>query len=101
MNLVWLIFAHYVGDFWGQSAWVSENKGKYWYIMLAHCIIWTACICIALQYIGLLSLWKIPFLIIGHGLMDYYKTTKKCWYWIYSDQLWHLVQVLIVYDFNI
>lgn len=99
MNIIWLIFAHYIGDFALQSDWQAKNKGTKWYIMLAHCMIWTTCICVALQYLGMFALWKAAFLLIGHALMDQWKTTKQAWWYIYPDQAWHLVQVVAVYLF--
>ena len=101
MNFIWLIFAHYIGDIALQSSWQADNKGKYWYVMMSHVLIWTACISVALEYIGLLSIWKIVFLIVGHWLMDKWKTKKpktpESWKYIYPDQIWHIVQLLIVY----
>ncbi len=100
-KFIWLIFAHYIGDIAFQSIWQAENKSKYWYVMLSHCIIWTCCISVALQYIGLFAMWKVIFLIIGHGVCDEIKTHQKIksWWKIYPDQAWHLIQLIIVYYF--
>jgi len=101
MGLIWLIFGHFIGDIALQAPWQAENKGKYWYVMLSHCMIWTAIISIALEYLGLLMLWKIIFLLIGHYLMDSWKSRQTRipgnWWKIYPDQVWHLIQCAIVY----
>lgn len=101
--MIWLIFAHYIGDIALQSDWQAQNKGKLWYVMLSHCMIWTACICIALQFLGLYAMWKVIFLCGGHWICDKWKTTKpktpEAWKFIYPDQTWHLLQCLIVYYF--
>lgn len=101
MDFIWLIFAHFIGDVALQSEWQASNKGKLWYAMLAHCIIWTAIICIALEYLGLLELWKVVFLLIGHIISDTWKAgqpkTVENWWKIYPDQVWHLIQCIIVY----
>ncbi len=101
INFIWLLFAHFVGDIALQSSWQADNKGKYWYVMLSHCMIWTAMACIALQYLGLLSLWKVVFLFVGHYAMDNWKVKKpktpENWKYIYPDQAWHLIQLLIVF----
>lgn len=103
MNIIWLLFAHYIGDIALQSDWQAQNKGKYWYVMLSHCMIWAACISIALKYCGLLELWHVPFLVFGHAVSDTWKSrqpkTPDQWWKIYPDQLYHLVQLLIVYTF--
>lgn len=101
--MTWLIFAHFIGDFALQKEWVALNKGKVFYIMFAHCVIWTACICVALQYLGLFAQWKVAFLLIGHGICDKWKgdNTKDFPTWhFYVDQLWHLIQCEIVLNFN-
>lgn len=99
--MIWLIFAHYIGDIALQSDWQAQNKGKLWYVMMSHCFIWTACISVALQYLGLFAMWKVIFLLVGHWVMDKWKTTKpktpEAWKYIYPDQIWHLIQCGIVY----
>ena len=101
MNIVWLIFAHYIGDIALQSDWQAQNKGKYWYVMLSHCIIWTACISVALQWLSLFTMWKVLFLIVGHFMSDKWKCEKpktpEAWKFIYPDQAWHHGQLLVVY----
>ena len=99
--MIWLIFSHYIGDVALQSEWIIKNKRKFWYAMLSHCIIWTACISIALEYVNKFDIWKVLFLIIGHWLSDSYKIsiykTKKDKIFFYIDQIWHLIQCAIVY----
>ena len=100
-GLVWLVFAHFVGDYALQSEWMANNKARYWVVMLSHCIIWTAMISVALQFLGLFALWKVIFLIIGHGVMDEWKAHQPkrpdTWWQIYPDQAWHLCQLLVVF----
>lgn len=100
-RIIWLIFAHFIGDIALQSDWQAQNKGKLWYVMLSHCMIWTACISIALQFLGIFALWKALFLLIGHWGMDKWKTTKpktpEAWVYIYPDQAWHLLQCYLVF----
>jgi len=101
--MIWLVFAHYIGDIALQSDWQAQNKGKLWYVMLSHCVIWTGCISIALQFLGIFAMWKVAFLLIGHWICDKWKTTKsktpEAWKFIYPDQAWHLFQCVIVYLF--
>lgn len=98
MNFIWLVFAHYIGDYAFQSSWMAENKGKDWYVMLSHCMIWTACISMALQFSGVFILWKVGFLAIGHAVCDILKCTSPERKWlIYPDQMFHFLQCLFVY----
>lgn len=104
MEFIWLLFAHFIGDIALQSSWQAENKGCYWYVMLSHCMIWTACISIALVYLGLYAPWKVGFLVLFHWLSDYLKSqvpkTPENWKWIYPDQLFHLWQLGMVFLLN-
>ena len=97
--VIWIIFAHYIGDWGLQNPWVAANKGKYWMVMVAHCMVWTACICIALQWLGIMALWKALFLLTGHIVVDEIKcrlVPGDRWWLIYPDQIWHLIQCGIV-----
>lgn len=100
-TFIWLLFAHYIGDFALQSDWIAQNKRNYWYVLFAHSMIWAAIISMALEYLGLFSLWKVLFLIIGHFIIDKWKTTKQSgeWKWIYPDQILHIIQLIVVYIF--
>lgn len=98
--MIWLIFAHFIGDWALQSDWVAQNKGKYPIVMIVHSMIWTACICIALEYLGLFVLWQVTFLSVGHYFCDLWKckTAKKFPSWhLYVDQLFHIAQLIVVY----
>ena len=101
LNFLWLIGAHFIGDIALQSQWQADNKGKYWYVMLSHCIVWTMCICLALASLDSLEWWH-PFFLVGlHGLADSIKVRQpkipENWWMIYPDQLWHFAQLLVVY----
>ena len=101
MDFIWLLFAHYIGDIALQSSWQADNKGKYWYIMLSHCMIWTGCVSVALEYLSLLTLGKIAFLLVWHFISDSIKArqpqTPKTWWMIYPDQLFHIFQLVVVF----
>jgi hypothetical protein len=49
---LWLLIAHFFGDWWAQNDWVAQWKGKSWLVMLAHCMIYTGFLCIALKWLG-------------------------------------------------
>lgn len=101
MNLMWIIFAHFIGDWGIQNPWVATEKAKSWMVMIAHCIVWTGCVCIALQWLGLYAFWKLLVLLLGHIIMDKTKcvlTAKgaNSEWMMYFDQLFHLLQCYIV-----
>ena len=103
--MIWLIFAHFIGDWALQSERIAKEKANYWFVMFAHCVIWTGCICIALEYLGVLNGWKIMFLFFGHYICDYWKCRvyskvpfceQRTLKHLYIDQMFHLAQVLAV-----
>lgn len=100
-NFFWLIFAHSLADFSLQTSWMAEYKAKSWYVMLIHCLVWTGCISAVLKILGLLSLWKILFLFLGHYFLDTLKIkvsqNQLVWKYFYLDQLGHFLQLIVVY----
>lgn len=99
--MIWLIFAHFIGDWAFQTDWIAQNKPKHWYVLFAHSMVWTACVCMALEYLGLYNEWKVGWLVVGHFIMDGWKCrqprTDRCWWTIYPDQLWHIFQCWVVW----
>lgn len=96
-----IVFAHYIGDIALQNDWQARHKCSQWYVMVCHCIVWTGCVCVALEYAGTLAPWKVAFLIAGHFACDKWKCTKPCppskWTPVYLDQAIHLAQLALVY----
>lgn len=70
INLWWLLVAHFIGDWAFQNRWMAENKNKWNEIMFAHCMIYTGCISIALQYFNAFEWWKIAFIMVSHFITD-------------------------------
>lgn len=110
--MLWIIFAHYIADWGLQNEFVSKNKGKYWIIMLSHCMIWTGLICFVLNWLGIFTYWKFIFLLVGHWISDKWKMDRiknSCQaskedeennlQLLYIDQAIHLAQCIIVYVF--
>lgn len=94
-ELFWLIFVHCLGDYGLQSDWMAKMKKADNYVLLVHSIIWGGVVSLCLSYFGILSAWKVIFLIGGHFLMDYTKCHNKKDIWI-IDQIFHFIQLLIV-----
>ena len=95
--MIWLIFAHFIGDWALQSDWIAQNKGKYWSVMFAHCMIWTGCICLIMRWINLeVFPQHYVFLFSGHYLCDSWKCkyANKFPSWhLYVDQIFHIAQI--------
>ena len=99
-----LIFAHAIGDMALQTDYMACNKGDSPMVMLAHCIVWTGCICIALKYLNRYRLWKVFFLLAGHFIIDEISQFYMDYDYCISgqminlfDQIAHLGQLIIVY----
>lgn len=94
--MIWLVFAHFIGDWGLQTTFVAAYKLERWMIMLVHCMIWTACVCVAMEYSGVeLCYWKIIYLFLGHAIIDYVKGNN--WNLIYMDQFLHICQLFAVF----
>ena len=98
--LIFLIFGHFIGDIALQTQWQAENKGKYWYVLFSHGMIWTGVISSILLYFGAFHIWKALFLVVGHCICDKWKSNKpktpEAWKYIYPDQAWHIIQCIVV-----
>ena len=111
--ILFLIFAHIIADWALQPEFMANNKGKYWFVMVAHCLVWTGCLCFVLEYFNLFAWWKPLFLFYFHISMDtikcvVYGKRKPFNFWehpgdfklMYIDQSVHLAQCIMVGIFN-
>ena len=110
---VWfMILAHFVGDYVLQSRYLALSKGKEWYNMLVHCILYTGSISLVLiKWTGGFPFWWLLWIFVSHWIVDSWKCrrleeeseslgkwSKKAY--LYLDQLYHsmvLASVLIWY----
>jgi len=92
----WLVIAHYLADFPLQGDFIAANKGKRWYLLAAHCAIWTGIVSMPLALLGGWAWWKIAMLFVGHYLCDRWKARQANgpWHLIYFDQAFHGLQLL-------
>jgi len=77
-GILFLLFAHTLADFALQSSWMAENKGKYWWLMAAHCTIYTGIVYLAMMRVLVTAndaqlFVAIPILFITHWLFDKWK----------------------------
>ena len=97
MNFFWLLFAHFLADLPLQGEFIAKNKGKEPLFMFGHCIIWTGCVSLTLHVLGLYAPWKIPFLFVGHYLMD----SLKCKAFEKTLFSWEERNSLVGYDLKV
>lgn len=93
--------AHYIGDYPLQGDFLANFKGKLDYILFCHALIWTGCIAAVLAYFGVFAWWKIVFLLVGHMVIDRWKSrkedkTKALTLDLWIDQGLHMAQILLV-----
>lgn len=92
------MFMHFIGDFALQTEYLAMNKGKHWYLLLSHVMIWTACVCVPLYWFNNFAMWKVVFLISGHFICDWWKCRQKPENkYLYIDQAIHFLQLVIVF----
>ena len=84
-----LLVCHMVGDYALQSDFIASTKGKNWYHMLVHCVLY-----IAPFYICFGSTWQLMVVFIAHLIIDPLKARyNKINYW--QDQALHYLVCLL------
>lgn len=101
MNILWLILAHFIADYPLQGDFLAQTKGKYWYSLFAHSVIYGLTVALCFQLIGVLAIWKVPVLILSHIFIDYFKATAKnkdkaLTTYLYLDQALHIIINIIL-----
>jgi len=107
-SLIWLIFAHFIGDWGIATSWLHEQKTQRVAPLLAHCMIYTGCVSIALQYIGIFTLMRVWMILFGHLAIDIAKVSlhekfaiKDILGWtLCIDQLLHIVLLIGIWNFS-
>ena len=101
-KILWIILAHYIADYPLQGDFLAQTKGKYWYSLLAHSVIYGLTIALALKLLDLFAIWKAITLIISHMVIDYKKATAKnkekaLTTYLYIDQALHIaINIILV-----
>lgn len=101
-NILWIILAHYILDYPLQGDFLASTKGKYWYSLFAHCIIYGLGMALVFKFIGVFAIWKVLVLVLSHLIIDYKKATAKnkdlaLTSYLYLDQFLHLIINIILY----
>jgi len=93
---MWMVFAHFIGDWGVPNTWITMNKGKHAIIMGAHCVMYTAVCILALKLMGFDNLngWA-AWIFLSHYCIDYWKSRNAepddfpTWH-VYIDQAAHI-----------
>ncbi len=98
--MFWMTFAHMIGDMCLQTEFIAQQKGRRFYLMFSHIILYLGAIGIALHLLNIFTWYGIIFIGVGHLLMDSWKSKQprddEHFWHIYLDQGWHYLQLLIV-----
>lgn len=93
--VLWVILAHYIADYPLQGDFLAQTKGKYFYSLLAHSLIYSLIIMIPLTMMGKPELWRLLVILFSHMIIDYKKATAKnkdkaLTTYLYIDQALHI-----------
>lgn len=106
-----LIVLHSVGDWLLQTDWMAKEKGKSWTPLIAHVVVWTACMLPAAVWLfnplWLLWLAGTHLVLDGTGFVRWWMTAIKrvpeadlrgsaWWLTVVVDQVFHLLTLLPV-----
>lgn len=103
-NVFWVILAHYISDYPLQGDFLAQTKGKHWYSLFVHSVIYGLTISLCFELLGVFTVWKAYVLVGSHMVIDYYKCkyapanpTKALTTYLYIDQALHIIINIILY----
>jgi len=94
-----VLLAHYIADYPLQGEFLAQTKGKYWYSLFVHSMIYSLSVCLCFKLLGVFLIWKFIVLLISHLIIDYVKSNAKnkekaLTSYLYVDQSLHIVIAL-------
>jgi len=94
-----VLLAHYIADYPLQGEFLAQTKGKYWYNLFVHSMIYSLSVCLCLKLLGVFVIWKFVVLLISHLIIDYIKSNAKnkekaLTSYLYIDQSLHIIIAL-------
>lgn len=87
-----LIFCHLIGDYVLQGNFIAESKGKNWYHMLVHCVLYVLPFYLLFGY----NLYMLEVLFISHFFIDTVKARYEMITYAF-DQFAHYTILAIIY----
>jgi hypothetical protein len=70
-----ILLGHLVGDYVCQNQWMAQRKGAHLFPCIAHCLIYTLCLCLTVQ--GGLNPWWALVVFISHFPIDRWSLADK------------------------
>ena len=100
-NILWVLLAHYIADYSLQGDFLAQTKGKYWYNLFAHSMIYSLSLCLCFKLLGVFVIWKFIVLLISHIIIDYLKANAKdkekaLTSYLYVDQGLHIMIAVLL-----
>lgn len=100
MLFLGLLLVHLLYDFHWQGPFISQAKSKYDFLLGVHALTWALLLGAVLFLTDSLTWWQLPFLFVGHFVIDRWKShkpqTPDLFWLLYVDQALHLLQIIIV-----
>ena len=86
-----LLFSHLLGDYFLQSNYIAQNKGKDWYILFVHCTLY-----IVPFYLFFGYSWHLIVVFVLHVIFDVLKARYNATN-IFVDQVIHYITLMIYF----
>lgn len=87
-----LLLGHFIGDFPCQVQWFVDMKGKSYEVMLYHCAVYSAVVCI----LGQLGWWAFIIILGSHFVIDNMKARLRIIKHIWQDQIYHILVLWLI-----
>ena len=104
--IVWILLIHFIADYPLQGDFLAQTKGKNFYSLFVHSMIYSLMMLICLEIFGSRSFFNFPVLLISHMAIDYIKANAKnkeraLKEYLYIDQALHIAINFILLFINI
>jgi len=86
-----LVMCHLVGDYVFQSEFMANTKGKNWYHMIVHCLLYTAPFYIVFGFV-----WQLAVVLLAHLIVDPLKARWKKINYV-TDQVIHYLTLAVYF----
>ena len=101
MNIIVILFAHYLLDYPLQNDFLAKTKGKDWYSLFAHSMIYGLGMSICLYILGRFNISDAFILVGSHFFIDKIKSSAKnekhkLTTYLYVDQTAHILINLLL-----
>ena len=88
-KIILLVMCHMIGDYVLQSDFIATTKGKNWYHLFAHCVLYVVPFYICFGFV-----WQLAAIFFAHLIIDPLKARyNKINYW--QDQALHYLVSLL------